>query len=84
MHLKEDYYASPPGNDTEVSIIQKSDCLGLEFTSTINNIRLQINEEPAESVSNVRLGFFNTSAVEVLAALTEFVNTNYSHSKRWK
>ena len=84
LHLKEDHYASPPENNTGIFIIQKSDCLGLEFTSTINNIRLQVDEEPVEAVSNVRIGFFNVSATEVLAALTEFVNTKYIHSKKGK
>ena len=75
LHLKEDHYASPPENNTGIFIIQKSDCLGLEFTSTINNIRLQVDEEPVEAVSNVRIGFFNVSATEVLVALTEFIKT---------
>lgn len=75
LHLKEDHYASPPENNTGIFIIQKSDCLGLEFTSTINNIRLQVDEEPVEAVSNVRIGFFNTSATEVLVALTEFIKS---------
>ena len=75
LHLKEDHYASPPENNTGIFIVQKSDCLGLEFTSTINNIRLQVDEEPVEAVSNVRIGFFNVSATEVLVALTEFIKT---------
>ena len=84
LHLKEDHYASPPENNTGIFIVQKSDCLGLEFTSAINNIRLQVNEQAVEAVSNLRIGFFNTSAVEVLTALTEFVNTQYIHSKKGK
>ena len=83
IHLKEDHYISPPENTVGLSVCQNPDAFGLEFTSTINNIKVQIDEEPFENVSNVRIGFFNTCAEEVLAALTEFVKTRYiNNSKR--
>ena len=77
------HYISPPENTVGVSVCQNPDAFGLEFASTINNIKVQIDEEPFENVSNVRIGFFNTCAEEVLAALTEFVKTRYiNNSKR--
>ena len=75
IHLKEDHYISPPENTVGVSVCQNPDAFGLEFTSTINNIKVQVDEEPVEAVSNVRIGFFNASAETVLAALTEFIKS---------